>query len=175
MNGSNHSNHVPYKRNLEDLLNLRRSMWASYIRAAQLRSFSWRHARKPIDHQMKAFFNTMVWVLIYLKHRFGRRHPFRDYTGDDSRGIFPLTARFPLNGERPSTGEIRLSLAGDWGAGTPESSAVASRIREFNTHYTIHLGDIYFVGNANEVKENCLGNPRGKQIHAVAWPIGSRG
>lgn len=172
MNGSNH---VPYKRNLEDLLNLRRSMWANYIRAAQLRNFSWRHARKPMGHQMKAFFNTMVWVLIYLQHRFGRRHPFQDYEGDSTCGIFPLTARFPLNGERPSTGEIRVSLAGDWGAATPEASAVASRIREFNPHYTIHLGDIYFVGDANEVKENCLGDARGRQIHAVAWPLGSRG
>lgn len=172
MNGSNH---VPYKRNLEDLLNLRRSMWANYIREAQIRNFSWRQARKPTFHQARAFFNTVVWVLIYLKHRFGRRHPFLDYTGDAGRGIYALTASFPLNGERPSTGEIRISLAGDWGAATPEAGAVASRIREFNPHYTIHLGDIYFVGHANEVRENCLGDPHGKQIHAVAWPIGSRG
>lgn len=169
------TNHVAFKRNLEDLLNLRRSMWANYLRAAQHRRFSWRHQRKTALDQARAFFNTIVWVLIYFKHRFGRRHPFLTYGRDLSQGVFALTAAFPLDGERPSTGEIRVSMAGDWGAATPEASAVASRIREFNPHYTIHLGDIYFVGDANEVRENCLGDPRGKPIRAVAWPLGSRG
>lgn len=169
------TNHVAFKRNLEDLLNLRRSMWASYLRAAQHHKFSWRHQRQPMLHQARAFFNTMVWVLIYLKHRFGRRHPFLDYRHDASHGVFALTAAFPLDGERPSTGEIRVSMAGDWGAATPEAHAVATRIREFHPHYTIHLGDIYFVGDAIEVRENCLGDARGKPIRAVSWPLGSRG
>ncbi|MGH9406710.1 MAG: hypothetical protein ACRD3D_12855 [Terriglobia bacterium] len=172
MNGSNHG---PYKRRLEDLLNLRRSMWASYLRAAQLRNFSWRQARTPFYHQMRVFFNTILWVLIYLKHRIGLRHSFPDHAHEPARGVYGFTARVPLNGERPSSGEIRLSLAGDWATGTPESGAVASRIREFNPHYTVHLGDIYFVGSPREVEESCLGNARGRNIHAVAWPIGSRG
>ncbi|MGH9450251.1 MAG: metallophosphoesterase [Terriglobia bacterium] len=172
MNGSNHTG---YKRSLEDLLNLRRSMWANYLREAQLTSFSWQQAKKPFSHQLKVTINTIIWILIYLKHRFGLRYPFQDYTHDKSRGVYPLTAVFPLNGERPSAGQVRVSLAGDWGTGAPESNSVASRIREFNPHYTIHLGDIYFVGDAIEVEENCLGNPHRKNIHAVAWPIGSRG
>lgn len=169
------SNHAGYKRSLEDLLNLRRSMWANYLRAAQLGSFSWQQAKTPLGHQLRVFINTVLWVLIYLKHRFGLRYPFQDYSRDKSHGIFPLTAAFPLNGERPSGGPIRMSVAGDWGAGTPESNAVATRIREFNPHYTIHLGDIYFVGSAREVKESCLGDSRGKNFHAISWPIGSRG
>src|SRR5579863_9233340 len=103
------SNHVPYKRSLEDLLNLRRSMWHSYIRAAQFKSFSWRQAKKPFGYQMKVFFNTIIWVLIYLKHRFGLRHPFLDYANDNTHGIYPLTAKVPLNGERPAGDEIRVS------------------------------------------------------------------
>lgn len=172
MNGSNHTG---YKRSLEDLLNLNQSMWANYLRAAKLGSFSWKQAKTPLGYHLRAFFNTMLWVLIYLKHRFGLRYPFQDYTGESSHGIYPLTATFPLNGERPSTGPIRVSLAGDWGAGTPESNAVANRIREFNPHYTIHLGDVYFVGSAAEVRENCLGEARKKNFHAIEWPIGSRG
>ncbi|MDE3178765.1 MAG: metallophosphoesterase [Acidobacteriota bacterium] len=172
MNGSNHTQ---FKRSLEDLLNLRRSMWANYLRAAQLGSFSWQQARKPFGHQMKVTINTIIWILIYLKHRFGLRHPFQDYEEDPSRGVFPLAGSFPHNGDRAPGEQIRVSIAGDWGTGAPESSAVASRIREFNPHYTIHLGDIYFVGDKIEVEENCLGNPRGKNIHAIQWPIGSRG
>lgn len=166
---------VQYKRSLEDLLNLRRSAWHSYFRAAKLESFSWREARKPFIHQVKSFINTMTWVLIYLKYRFGRRHPFQDYANDPTRGIYPLVSKLPLNGDLHAQDEIRMSLAGDWATGTSESSAIADHIRKFNPHYTVHLGDVYFVGESSEVEENCLGNPQGKKIHAVTWPLGSCG
>ncbi len=172
MNGANS---IEYKHKLEDLLNLRRSAWHSYLRAARTERFSWRRAPKPFHHQLKAFLNDMTWVFIYLEHRFGRRHRFQDYGHDPSRGIYPLVPRLPVNGDLHGEDEIRVSLAGDWGTGTEESNRVANHIREFNPHYTIHLGDIYFVGGSDEVEENCLGNPQGKNIHAVTWPKGSHG
>ncbi len=169
MNGTSSTQ---YKRNLEELLNLKRSAWHNYIRAAKLESFSWRNAHKPLHYQLKAFLNSMVWVLTYLKYRFGMRHPFPDYSSERVKGIYPLSADFSPNGAEE---DVRVSLAGDWGTGTLEASLVANLIRRFRPHYTVHLGDIYFVGNSNTVRENCLGNPHGKKFHAVTWPKGSRG
>src|SRR2546426_2837359 len=47
-------------------------------------------------------------------------------------------------------------------------------MRAFDPHYTIHLGDVYYVGDREEVDENCLGTapPDGA---AVTWPLGSNG
>lgn len=172
MNGNHATQH---KRSLEDLLNLRRSAWDNYLRAARHRRFSWRQARNPLYQQLKSFINTISWVVAYLTYRFGLRHPFQDYVGNPSRGIYPLVSRLPVNGDLPAAGPIRVSLAGDWGTGTPEADAVANHIRAFDPHYTIHLGDIYFVGDLDEVEENCLGNPQRKNIYAVTWPKGSHG
>jgi hypothetical protein len=171
MNGTNP---IPYKRNLEDLLNLKRSAWHNYIRAARSESFSWRDARKPFYHQLKAFFNTVVWILTYLTYRFGMRHRFPDYSGLADSGVYPLAPDSPLNGESPEE-EIRVSLASDWGTGTPEANLVANHIRRSCPHFTVHLGDIYFVGDSNAVLGNCLGDPRGRKVHAVTWPKGARG
>jgi hypothetical protein len=172
MNGSRP---IQFKRELEDLLNLKRSAWHAYLRAARSENFSWRQAHKPFYYPLRAFFKTIPWVCTYMYCRFGRRHRFLDYSLEPSRGIYPLAGDFPLNGEKHEGDEIRLSLAGDWGTGTLESNIVASYIRRFRPHYTVHLGDVYFVGDSNAVQENCLGNPQGKLIHAVAWPKGSRG
>ncbi|MGH9445352.1 MAG: hypothetical protein ACRD3O_06475 [Terriglobia bacterium] len=172
MNGANPTQ---YNRTLEELLNLKRSAWHNYIRAAKLESFSWRKAHKPFHYQLKGFFNTMVWVLTYLKYRFGMRHRFPDYSSERVKGIYPLSGDYAADGEANSNEEIRVSLAGDWGTGTLEASLVANHIRRFRPHYTVHLGDIYLVANSNTVQENCLGNPQGKKFHAVTWPKGSRG
>lgn len=172
MNG-NHG--AQYKRQLEDLLNLKRSAWHNYIRAARSESFSWRDARKPVYHQLRAFFNTVVWVLTYLKYRIGRRHRFADYSSEAVKGIYPLAPDFPFNGGSQRDDEIRVSLAGDWGTGTPEADLVANHIRRSRPHYTVHLGDIYFVGDRSAILGNCLGSPQGKRIQAVTWPKGSRG
>jgi hypothetical protein len=71
---------------------------------------------------------------------------------------------------------IRVSIAGDWGSGTLEAAKVAERIEAFKPHYTIHLGDIYYVGDREEVNENCLGKAEStKPIQPVRWPHGSKG
>src|SRR5215510_258291 len=74
-------------------------------------------------------------------------------------GVYKLGDDLLIGGLPDPNGEIRISLAGDGGTGTDESNEVAQRIKEFNPHYTIHLGDVYYVGDESEVKENCLGVP----------------
>jgi hypothetical protein len=71
---------------------------------------------------------------------------------------------------------VRISVAGDWGTGTDEAEAVANQMIAFKPHYTIHIGDVYYVGDPPEVNENCLGISNSNNNYTpVKWPIGSRG
>src|SRR2546427_9820712 len=118
--------------------------------------------------------NWWPWVWSYVRHVFQAKHEFPGYDlrGAGTPGVYPLQADLAdaTSGDRP----IRLSLAGDWAAGTVESYWVAEQMRAFDPHYTIHLGDVYYVGDREEVDENCLGTapPDGA---AVTWPLGSNG
>jgi hypothetical protein len=106
------------------------------------------------------------WVSSYVKHRFGRRWPFPDYSqfGDDN-GIYELAAA----AEGSEAGDVfRVSLTGDWGSGTEDADDIGSSIRKDAPHITIHLGDVYYVGAEQEVQENMLGG-------MVLWPEGSHG
>jgi hypothetical protein len=93
------------------------------------------------------------WIWAYLSHRIGRRHPFKTYPASDAdQGVYKLD----------DDGEVRIALAGDWGTGTDEAACIAKLIDVFDPHYSIHLGDVYYVGDRDEVDENFLGikNPR---------------
>jgi hypothetical protein len=72
--------------------------------------------------------------------------------------------------------ETRVALAGDWASGTDEAVSVANHIVSFDPHYTIHLGDVYYVGGRNETGENFLGidNPH-NHYQPCRWPAGSLG
>jgi hypothetical protein len=107
------------------------------------------------------FLKTRVfgWGFHYLKSRFGGRHEFRTYpsAGGDN-GVYPLRAARPA---------VKVSVAGDWATGTEESFLVGELISAGRPDFTIHLGDVYYVGTNKEVAENMLGGQ-------VAWPRGSR-
>jgi hypothetical protein len=107
------------------------------------------------------------WILEYLRYRFGSKHAFLTYEGKEpADGIYSLNA---------DGGEIRLGLAGDWGTGTDEAHKIGQLISAFAPHYTIHLGDVYFVGDAAEVDENFLGRPKQKsRFTPCSWPLGSK-
>jgi hypothetical protein len=128
-----------------------------------------RAAPAATPHPLLAAFGssqTWLWAFEYLKHRLGRRHPFQTY-GAGASGIHPLEG----DGEA-----VRVALAGDWGTGTDEAAAVAGQMEAFKPHYTIHLGDVYYVGDGSEVAESFLGQKRdGSRFTPVRWPSGSRG
>src|SRR5215469_4713651 len=111
--------------------------------------------------------NRWVWLRSYLRERFGPRHPFPSYpAGVRGAGVYPLAAA--------DGGSVRVALAGDWASGTDEAAAVASQIAAWHPHFTIHLGDVYYVGDAAEVRANFLGERTG-HFEPVAWPRGSVG
>lgn len=120
---------------------------------------------KPVFNKAVDYLKIMWlrWVWHYVKTRIGGKYPFADYeTSPADKGVYVLA---PGNGE---AGAVRVALVGDWGSGTREADEVGRRIEAAEPHFTIHLGDIYYVGAKKEILENMLGR-------RVRWPVGSRG
>ena len=108
------------------------------------------------------------WIRKYFRSVFSGRHkPFPTYALDGHDGIYPLRSAKERD-------PIRISITGDWGTGTEESARVAADIAAFHPDYTIHLGDVYYIGDEVEVEENFLGIQRTGQT-PVQFPRGSVG
>jgi len=105
----------------------------------------------------------LKWIPHVAKYTFSKKHKFRDYTTPDKgTGIYPIDDR------------VKISLVGDWGTGTDEAKAVAAQVQKSGPDYTIHLGDVYYVGDGNEVRENFLGE-KTSPYEPVQWPMGAKG
>jgi len=114
---------------------------------------------------LKAFLpqHLVAWIPHVAKYWFGKKHHFRDYTTPGKgNGIYEI-------GERAN-----ISVVGDWGTGTDEAEYVAASVKKSNPDFTIHLGDVYFVGDVSEIRENFLGEKTGP-YSPVKWPMGSKG
>jgi hypothetical protein len=57
-----------------------------------------------------------------------------------------------------------------------KANQLPRNMKEFEPHFTIHIRDVYYVGDATEINENCLGvkNPN-NNYDPVTWPLVSRG
>lgn len=97
-----------------------------------------------------------------------RRHSFDPYPATGEQGHYDLA---PL---LAPDGSIRIAIAGDWGTGTDEAQTIADNMMLVNPELTIHLGDVYYVGEVSEVAENCLGQDT-PLYKGVLWPKGSKG
>ncbi len=160
------------RKDLQDLRNLSRQPIWSYLRK-QTQPRRWRDraaAARPASYPLLAAFASaklFVWLWQYISHRLGRRHPFLTYAkSDPDQGLYDLEG-----GD-----EIRIALAGDWGTGTDEAECIAGLIKAFKPHYSIHLGDVYYVGDSDEVDENFLGikNPD-NDYQPCLWPDATHG
>jgi hypothetical protein len=108
-----------------------------------------------------------VWLWNYLRSVFrGKHKPFPLYPAGVS-GVYPLRA---ANGGNA----VKIAVAGDWGTGTVEAQEVASSMLQVHPDYTIHLGDVYYVGDVPEIEENCLGKSANGYT-GVKWPHGRQG
>jgi hypothetical protein len=90
------------------------------------------------------------WVAKYLAEIF--RPKFRPYPtyGPENGGIYLMQSS-------RSDGKVTVSLVGDWATGTKEANQVSEQVRQFAPDYSIHLGDVYFMGDNAEVDENFIG------------------
>jgi Calcineurin-like phosphoesterase len=114
---------------------------------------------------LKAFLpgHLLTWISHVAKFWFGRKHAFRDYgASGKGNGIYQI-------GDRS-----RVSLIGDWGTGTDEAQLVAECVAKQKPDFTIHLGDVYFVGDSTEIRENFLGE-KTSPYTPVKWPMGTKG
>ncbi len=164
------------RRDPRDLIDLQRSPFLSHYRKQLCQAGVSPGAFFP--HKIGAFLSKHIfaWAYNYLKFILGPKHKFQDYkdsTGE--KGVYVLQPDSSADGPDPSS-PIRVSIAGDWGTGTSEAEDIAVHIEAFKPHYTIHLGDIYYVGDREEVNENCLGKAEPYEpILPVRWPHGSMG
>jgi hypothetical protein len=134
-------------KDLGPLRNLPRSPLVSQIKKAALDS------KQPFHYALGAFtkHQIMAWAKAYWHDRIGKKHPFQ--TWKNASGVFPL---WPGH---IASDEVRMSITGDWGTGTDEANQVALRMQQSHPHFTIHLGDVYYVGDESEILENFLGVP----------------
>jgi hypothetical protein len=103
-----------------------------------------------VTNVISEFFKTNLlgFAKHYLRSRFGARHPYQAYPRNGDAGVYKLQSSIP------SRDEISIALLSDWASDTVESDAVANLVSRYAPDYTIHLGDIYFVGTPREVEAN---------------------
>jgi hypothetical protein len=103
-----------------------------------------------VTNVISEFFKTNLlgFAWHYLKSRFGPRHPYQAYPRNGDSGVYRLESSIP------SREEISIALLSDWASDTAESDAVAHLVSRYAPDYTIHMGDIYFVGAPKEIEEN---------------------
>lgn len=103
-----------------------------------------------VTNAISEFFKTNLigFAWHYLRSRFGARHPYQAYPRNEDSGIYPLQSSVV------SREEISIALLSDWASDTAESDAVANLVARHAPDYTIHMGDIYFVGTPKEVEDN---------------------
>lgn len=113
---------------------------------------------KPFE-KITTFLKIRVfgWVWHYVKSRFGPRVAFQTYDGKPDNGVYTIPA-----------GPTTIALASDWASGTEVADWVGKAMEASDPDYTIHLGDIYYVGTQKEIDENMLGG-------ITQWPMGSAG
>src|SRR5450631_4876016 len=102
----------------------------------------------------------LKWIPQVAKYWFHKKHAFRDYTTHGKgTGIYPIDDR------------VKIGIAGDWGTGTDEARIVAASMEQSEPDFTIHLGDVYYVGDNSEVGENFLGKKTSPYV-PVKWLMG---
>ena len=111
--------------------------------------------------------NAGPWIWNYLKFAFSPRWPFPVYGSGGKNGVYKIK---PVKAGDP----VRLAIAGDWGTGTEEAWMIGDLIEKSKPDFTVHLGDVYFVGDQDEIEQNYLGMKK-NGYDGVKWPKGSQG
>ena len=162
--GTSSTGSTQKRRRASNLKNLPRSAAGSHLfRAAEVVA--------PPNRPPESKFSPSalgVWIRSYLPYVLRPKHEFPPASRS------PQNAIYDLGGDDGS--DVRVALAGDWATGTGEADSVAAQMKRSNPDFTIHIGDIYYVGDPPEINENCLGirNPN-NNYDPVKWPLGSRG
>ncbi|CAG5003726.1 hypothetical protein DYBT9275_03217 [Dyadobacter sp. CECT 9275] len=106
--------------------------------------------KENVTRVISEFFKTNLlgFAYHYLRSRFGPRHPYQAYPRNGDSGVYRMQSA------QPSSSEVSIALLSDWASDTAESDQVGHLVSSYAPDYTIHMGDIYFVGSPSEVAEN---------------------
>src|ERR1035441_5647457 len=151
------------RRPLSFLKDLPRHQFASHYRRA-LESVAEKSGEWPSESTLTTS-AIWEWVKAVFSNFFTPKKPFVAATAPD----------FSIYHD--SSQEVTIGIAGDWGAGTDEAHYVAKGMSRSHPDYTIHLGDIYLVGDSHATLTNCLGKiPKGYKYpyDPVKWPSGKK-
>ena len=137
--------------------------------------------------------SNLQWLGRFIQFHWGKLHPFLSYSLDSldssqnnkDTGIYSLSTGKMLSLNRLTDGSfdfitdlepVRLALSADWGSGTREADYVQQLMfKDFMPDYTIHLGDIYYLGTPDEIRSNMLGIAPKGILRGVKWPHGKKG
>jgi hypothetical protein len=149
-------------RPLQYLRDLPRGPGGSHRRAATERSFS---SEKLLQLAKDSF--PSLWIF--------RPTALFNWLKNYSKRALGPNAAFP----KPTQADVHellgtsIAIAGDWGTGTWEASQIAALMEKEACDYTIHLGDVYYVGDGPSIKENCEGKDQGRYT-PVKWAYGKK-
>jgi len=142
------------KRDQKDYIDLSRSEAENHYKTEESKVVKKKVIRKNVAvNKVTDFFETNIfsWVYHYIKSRFGLRHKFQTYERNDDKGIYKMEKSSEDGKE-----EITIALASDWATDTVESDMIGDLIANKDPDYTSHLGDTYFVGMKEEIRDNFL-------------------
>ncbi|AUD06128.1 metallophosphoesterase family protein [Spirosoma pollinicola] len=97
------------------------------------------------------------WLIHYVKSRFGRKYPYPSYPPGET-GIYNVVPKQ----------SVSIAITSDWATDTPDSFAIARKMREHDPDYTIHVGDTYYVGAPSEIRSNFT-------VDGAPWVRGNAG
>jgi Calcineurin-like phosphoesterase len=142
-------------RRPEDYLGLSRSVAANHFRSELTKSST----RSP-KFIISDFFSSrsFTWIFYYIQSRMGFKHPYTSHYDKTDNGVYQMSDNSPVS----------IAIAGDWATFTIQSIAIADRMRALKPHFTIHIGDTYYVGAPHEIKNNFTKK-------GAPWPHGSLG
>ena len=153
-------------RNQTDYKNLGHSLIENHLKTVADKKMPKIRVSKSRLNKITDFITTTLspWLGYYLKNRFGRKADYPVYQAPHD-GIYHF----------PSEEETVIAIAGDWATDTRESHEVAHKMGKHYPHYTIHMGDVYFVGDGEEIRRNFLdpGNPWVKGSHGSFALLGN--
>ena len=123
----------------------------------------------PVYQGITQYMNSNFgWIWKYLEYVGGHKEKFRNYIDNFSNnGIYDIS---PADG----ASAINISVFGDWATGTKEAWHVADYIEQAKPDFTVHLGDVYYVGDQAEIEQNCFGQAK-NGYDGVNFPMGKRG
>jgi Calcineurin-like phosphoesterase len=139
---------VPERTNKE-YLNNKRSELTNHLRT-ELSKGKVPRVRRNRRKKIADFLSKEIWSWLYhyFKSRFGIKAKYRPYPIGET-GIYKLTKSAASANEYMS-----VAITSDWATDTKESVDICRQIKRHEPDYTIHIGDIYFVGAPHEVKKN---------------------